>query len=63
MGILYVLLGALALVFAYLLIRIVVRSVPHIILIGSEYLWHNLLVLLFCLIVVGLFAALFLLIL
>ena len=63
LGCMYVLLGALALVVAYVVIRALVKAVPHFILISSEYLWHNLAVLGVSLIAVGRVALMFYLIL
>lgn len=54
--VLYILLGAVAAVLAFLILRAVVRAISHFLIILPEYLWHNLFVLLFVgVFVLGLF--------
>ncbi len=60
-ALIYVILGALALVLAFILIRLAVRFIPHFIVVVTEYVWHNLLVLLVAAAIIGAFVAMFLL--
>ena len=46
-GILYAIIGAIALVLAVVIVRFVLYAIVHLIRIILEYLWHNLLVVAF----------------